>query len=82
MMDDKCQHLQYTNTQIGFIDGIKMHFFFINKLKNMDENGKNFSIHFVFFLFFLLTLGGKTVRQDKKLSPEQGLEPWTVRLKA
>ena len=40
MMDDKCQHLQYTNTQIGFIDGIKMQFF-INKLKNMDENGKN-----------------------------------------
>ena len=28
MMDDKCQHLQYTNTQIGFIDGIKMHFFY------------------------------------------------------
>ena len=47
----------------------------------MDENGKNCHT-LCLFPFFLLTLGGKTVRQDKKLSPEQGLEPWTVRLKA
>ena len=42
----------------------------------MEENGKNCHT-LCLFPFFLLT-----VRQDKNLSPEQGLEPWTVRLKA